>query len=106
MKNCLQCEKELTHIEGRKQKSFCNVNCRNKYFYAQRSLLIKNAKAAIGSLPDEMKKDITHIGVLSPKGETTSVTKIATPPTPVKEKNEDAIDFAARKNEWKKLYQK
>lgn len=47
MKNCLQCNQPLTHVEGRKQKSFCNVNCRNKYFYAKRSQLIKEAQAKI-----------------------------------------------------------
>jgi hypothetical protein len=26
------------------------------------------------------------------------------PPMPVREKGEDAFDFAQRKNEWKKLY--
>lgn len=43
MENCLHCGTKLTHVPGRKQKSFCNVNCRNKYFYAQRQNLIKNA---------------------------------------------------------------
>lgn len=46
MKNCLQCNKELTHVEGRKQKSFCDVNCRNKYFYAQRKVLIEAGRKA------------------------------------------------------------
>jgi len=58
MKNCLQCQKELTHVEGRKQKSFCNVNCRNKYFYAQRSKLIKEAqiKVAENNKPENKAK--------------------------------------------------
>jgi hypothetical protein len=43
MTNCLQCNAELTHVEGRKQKSFCNVNCRNKYFYAQRKKTVEEA---------------------------------------------------------------
>lgn len=32
MDKCKFCSKELIHIEGRKKKSFCNDNCRNKYF--------------------------------------------------------------------------
>jgi len=37
MDNCLleSCGKKLTHVEGRKEKSFCDANCRNKYFYAK-----------------------------------------------------------------------
>jgi hypothetical protein len=48
MTNCLQCNKPLTHVEGRKQKSFCDVNCRNKYFYAQRKELVEKAKVMVG----------------------------------------------------------
>lgn len=44
MDNCKHCGKELTHVEGRKKKAFCNVNCRNKYFYASRKKLIELAK--------------------------------------------------------------
>lgn len=50
MENCLQCFKELIHVPGRKQKSFCNVNCRNKYFYAKRKQEVALAKATL-SLP-------------------------------------------------------
>lgn len=53
MENCLQCNKPLQHVLGRKQKSFCNVNCRNKYFYAQRKKTIADAKAHLISLPPD-----------------------------------------------------
>lgn len=79
MTNCKHCNVELTHIEGRKQKYFCNVNCRNKYFYSERSKLIKNAKAAIRGLPDEMKEGITHVGILSSKGEIINKEEIRIP---------------------------
>lgn len=46
MTSCLQCNKELTHIEGRKKKHFCDNNCKNKHFYAERQKLIKAALAA------------------------------------------------------------
>lgn len=51
MTNCKHCEKELTHVPGRKEKSFCNVNCRNKYFYAERKKLVESAKANLVPLP-------------------------------------------------------
>jgi hypothetical protein len=47
MDHCKHCGKELTHVEGRKKKAFCNVNCRNKYFYAGRKRMIEQAKAAL-----------------------------------------------------------
>jgi len=37
----------LTHVEGRKKKSFCNVNCRNKYFYAKNKRLVEQAKQIV-----------------------------------------------------------
>lgn len=45
MEHCMleSCGKKLTHVEGRKQKSFCDVNCRNKYFYSKRKKLIETA---------------------------------------------------------------
>lgn len=46
MKNCLHCEKELTHVEGRKQKSFCNSFCRNQYFYSKRKVVKFQAEVA------------------------------------------------------------
>ena len=47
MDNCLHCGELLTHVEGRKQKSFCNVNCRNKYFYAKNKRLVEQAKQIV-----------------------------------------------------------
>lgn len=48
MENCLFCKEKLTHVPGRKQKSFCDVNCRNKHFYAERKKLITAALAEAG----------------------------------------------------------
>lgn len=53
MEKCLQCSKQLKHVPGRKQKSFCDVNCRNKYFYAQRKKQITDAKAFLVPLPPD-----------------------------------------------------
>lgn len=39
-----------------------------------------------------------------PKG--TSVTVTLIPPVPTRNEGEDAFDYAARKNEWKRLYGK
>lgn len=53
MTNCKYCNAELTHVTGRKQKSFCNVNCRNKYFYAQNKKLIQVAKSMVNNLNEQ-----------------------------------------------------
>jgi len=33
MDNCKQCNATLTHVEGRKKKSFCDLNCKAKFYY-------------------------------------------------------------------------
>jgi hypothetical protein len=33
MNECLKCGKELSHIEGRRKKQFCNETCRSLYWY-------------------------------------------------------------------------
>lgn len=68
MEKCLQCSKELKHVPGRKQKSFCNVNCRNKYFYAKRKQEIQMAKAALVSLPSDYA-NVKKVAILTEKGE-------------------------------------
>ena len=68
MEKCLHCSKELKHVPGRKQKSFCNVNCRNKYFYAQRKKQIEMAKSALQSLPADFL-EVKNIGILTKNGE-------------------------------------
>jgi hypothetical protein len=47
MDKCLHCGNDLTHVEGRKKKSFCNVNCRNKYFYAKNKKLVEQARQIV-----------------------------------------------------------
>lgn len=68
MEKCLQCSKELKHVPGRKQKSFCDVNCRNKYFYAKRKQEVELAKAALVSLPADYV-NIKKVAILTEKGE-------------------------------------
>lgn len=68
MEKCLQCSKELKHVPGRKQKSFCDVNCRNKYFYAKRKEEIALAKKALLSLPADYVV-VKKVGILTEKGE-------------------------------------
>lgn len=67
MEKCLQCSEPLRHVPGRKEKSFCNVNCRNKYFYAQRKKVIADAKALLVSLPPDYIT-FTKVGVLTKEG--------------------------------------
>lgn len=73
MKDCLHCSKPLVHVPGRKEKSFCDVNCRNKYFYAQRKKQIETAKSMLADLPSDyiMPK---KIGVLTKDGEVKPLT--------------------------------
>lgn len=68
MKNCLRCTKPLVHVPGRKEKSFCDVNCRNKYFYAQRKKQIEDAKALLVSLPPDYV-EIKKVAILTKEGE-------------------------------------
>lgn len=53
MEKCLHCSGPLTHVPGRKKKSFCNTNCRNKYFYAKNKRLVEAAK---GNMAAELNK--------------------------------------------------
>lgn len=53
MENCLHCSKELIHVPGRRKKSFCDVNCRNKYFYSKRKKEIEAARALLVPLPSD-----------------------------------------------------
>jgi hypothetical protein len=55
MENCLHCAKPLTHVPGRKEKSFCDTNCRNKFFYAKNKRLVEAAK---GNMAAELDKSI------------------------------------------------
>jgi hypothetical protein len=64
----MQCSKKLAHVTGRKQKSFCNANCRNKYFYAQRKKEIESAKALLISLPSDYV-EIKNVAILTKEGE-------------------------------------
>lgn len=75
MEKCLHCRAKLTHVPGRKQKSFCNVNCRNKYFYAQRRSLVEATKQAVADLPKEFG-EIKTIGTLDADGEIVEVATI------------------------------
>lgn len=85
MKNCLleTCQKELTHIPGRKEKSFCNVNCRNKYFYAERKRRWNECLNAVRNMPtgnlDVLK---AKIGFIDKDG---NIKPPKTPPVQVKD---------------------
>lgn len=35
MNKCLNCERELKHIEGRRKKKFCNEKCKGEYWRKQ-----------------------------------------------------------------------
>lgn len=86
MTNCLQCGKELTHVEGRKRKHFCDNNCKNKHFYAERQKLIK---AALSNRPQISVQDLTkgtqEVKSITEPLPTTNYTITPKPPTTLDE---------------------
>lgn len=79
MDNCLHCSGPLIHVPGRKKKSFCNANCRNKYFYAERKKQIEAAKAILVQLPSDYLK-LNKVSAIKSDG---TVIKDVTKPTNV-----------------------
>lgn len=55
MSNCLNCGKELTHIEGRRKKKYCNDNCRQAYWQKTHKKEAKFKKLPIEEYDNLMK---------------------------------------------------
>lgn len=88
MDNCKQCGKEISSIEGRKKKEFCDVNCRNKYSYAKRKKIVDEAIAILESNPAPQKttiKDLTKVETAEIKPPATTNTTIDTLPKTLEE---------------------
>lgn len=108
---CQVCKKEFDEKTGRRPKRFCSNACKVKFWNAE-----KSTKKTDISVPME-EKNIAKVGFYIPDGSKTTPPKIAwfasndkkdgqPPPMPTRNEGEDAFDFSARKNEWKKLYNK
>jgi len=107
---CPVCKNEFDEYTGRKPKKFCSDACKVKFWNTQKSFdKIKKemAKAEphqkINTWVDSNLNEIPEHKE-PPKG--TSVTVKLIPPMPTRNEGEDAFDFAARKNEWKRNYNK
>lgn len=68
MDNCKHCGTDLIHVPGRKKKDFCNVNCRNKWFYAERKRLLAEALKSMAQLPPDYV-NVKKVGILTKDGE-------------------------------------
>lgn len=68
MDNCKHCGTDLIHVPGRKKKDFCNVNCRNKWFYAERKRLLAEALKSMVQLPPDYV-NVKKVGILTKDGE-------------------------------------
>lgn len=66
MKNCLFCNSELTHVPGRKEKSFCNSKCRNSYFYQKSQEAKKVLPLPISPVQSQKVSAIDKKGVVKP----------------------------------------
>lgn len=42
--NCLECEKGLSQIEGKREKQFCNSTCRSNYWQKSKRRIANNNK--------------------------------------------------------------
>lgn len=104
MKKCLQCGSEF---EPKNPKGkFCSDKCR--VYWNRKKGGLKTA-----GFTEDGKKLQMYIPVVSPEPKEKIVIPYFAsndkilgqiPPIPERMEGEDAIDFAARKNEWKKLY--
>jgi hypothetical protein len=130
MELCLNCQEKLVHLEGRKRKKFCKPECRISYWqknnprkekkfvrietFMQLEIQLREAEAKLQeckeaknapvasneTIPDHLTEKTTN----TPETPKTEEKGLNIPPMPIREPNENAFDFAARKNEWKKQY--
>ncbi len=60
--NCLNCDKELVNLMGKRQKQFCNSTCRSNYWQKTNRIakVKKDIKKEANKLP-EPPKELTGI---------------------------------------------
>lgn len=125
MSNCLNCGKDVIQKEGKRERKYCDDNCKmafhNKHKREPKYVLFKTFKdlsdkyeelkaGKIPEIPSELLQNSPIIpNTAKDKAkkkevkETTENNK-SIPPMPVRGEKEDSFDFAARKNEWKIKY--
>lgn len=55
MKECLNCNKDLKQIPGKRQKSFCNSTCRSNYW--QKANRLKSNSKAVKPEPKQVEEN-------------------------------------------------
>lgn len=103
---CPECKKEVEQTEGKRPKVFCNSSCRSNFWQKAKrregGAVVKN-KTQGGSKIQNLNNP-TKTNEMPEKQPKTNYT-INTTDRPRRRDGEDAIDFAGRLNEWKKLNQ-
>lgn len=104
--DCLNCTKQIPQTPGKRRKDFCNSTCRSNYWQKQKRKEKKIVPTiAINDLT-QPNLNVKHVTLPPPKTnfvvDTTKKKDI--PPMPVKNEGEHPIDFAERKNDWKRKY--
>lgn len=92
--NCKHCKEKIPPYKGNRQKEFCNSTCRSNYWYA----LNKKGKSKEATVNIE-DQTVSNVEIKPP---TQKKTNYPINTMPVRKPGEDAIDFAQRKNEWKR----
>jgi hypothetical protein len=90
---CLNCGKEISKIEGKREPKFCGSTCRSNYWQKQNRLKI--TKIVSAKIIKEDNKPIAKF-----------VLEVEDNQKPIKQEGENSIDYAGRVNEWKKSLNK
>jgi hypothetical protein len=129
MIGCLNCGKEINPETGRRPKKFCSDKCRASFNAKNRNkepkwvqretyekLMEENKRlkeqiqAIAKPAPQEMVVNpVKTVKTKLPQSKESPKPPISInseDPIPVKQDGEDALDFAVRKNEWKKRQNK
>jgi hypothetical protein len=102
MKKCLRqkCGKEFE--PSKPKQVYCSTKCRT---YAFREIIQQERKKPKPELMPEISSYyLPKVGDVKEQTKIAISNKPEIPPMPTRMIGEDALDFAARKNEWKKKY--
>jgi endogenous inhibitor of DNA gyrase (YacG/DUF329 family) len=101
--NCPNCQKEVIQVVGKRSKVFCNSTCRSNFWQKgeRKKAKIVNLNENTGTASNKTKPaPQTNYSIDTTKNENKGLNQGA---RPQRLPNEDALDYAGRINEWKKL---